>query len=79
LAARSRRIAEGGEKDADGAQDLDQAVVQPEKDVADALWIEVSLGPAHHDGILVLELVLEDAPNRRSHGALPYRQFAGLA
>src|SRR5262249_31797548 len=66
---------------ADGPEDLDEPVVQPEEDVAHALGIEGALGIAGDDGVLVLELVLQHVldggPERRV--AIPGPDQEGLA
>src|SRR3989442_2558274 len=54
------RAVERREEAADGAEDLDEAVVEPEEEVADHLGVDAPLaavGGDHH--VLVLELVLE--------------------
>ena len=64
------RIPERGEEAADGPQDLDQAIIQSEENVSHARRIEFSLRIPGHDLILVLELVLEDVPNRGTKWAI---------
>lgn len=68
------RVPEGAEEPADRAQDLDQAVVQPEQEVPDPLRVDLALGQAGHHLVLVLEFVLEDLPDRPAQGPL----FVGL-
>ena len=61
------------EEAADRAQDLHQAVVEAEEDVADALGAEPPLSSPDHEGVLVLELVLEDGAHRQAPAApTPY-------
>src|SRR3989442_15961043 len=59
------RAVEGREKAADGAEDLDEAVVQPEKEVADHLGVDAPLAAiGGAPPVLLLELLLA----RPAHG-----------
>jgi len=61
-----RGFSEGPEKAAHRPENLDEPIVQSEKDVADLLCIDLPIGQRRDEYVLVLEFVHEYAPQRLS-------------